>query len=448
MQIQSLVIPVEVSRVTWKFCRLLEEPDFGPGDRLHTAVFIVQTHAIKTSGGDVHWFTYPNVYKLLVQAEIGEKRIGLLAAIGFSLFTDNLLSKNCVDVPGQEYPPGITILPMESRTLKPFSKTNLVVIASARPVQKDEKNEKLLTFGDSLIVDPGSSSVAAKAHLARIIKSLPEKLLVFLTHHHVDHIEGLTIVQQQNPQAIILAHESTLKRAGKAVKAFDCMAVSGGARLLVAGQELEIIAAPGHTDSHLALFHLGVRTLIAGDHCVGEGSSFLDADSGGNMQEYLCTTRQFIELRPHFIVPMHGRPNFWPIHLLKGYIRHREARELKILKAIENGARTAYEIVSEAYKETPATAWPAALHNVKLHVEHLNQSNSLPLDFSIKAFQNSSGAAFFFNHVPTAVSEVIRSCMSYRHKAALSGISGSIVLVVAIGLSLLWAKCKHYHARA
>jgi glyoxylase-like metal-dependent hydrolase (beta-lactamase superfamily II) len=71
---------------------------------------------------------------------------------------------------------------------------------------------------------------------------------------------------------------------GAATTGFNCIAVEGGSKLLIAGQELEIISAPGHTDGHLALLHRMTGTVLVGDHCVGQGSSVLDPSSGANMQ--------------------------------------------------------------------------------------------------------------------------------------------------------------------
>jgi glyoxylase-like metal-dependent hydrolase (beta-lactamase superfamily II) len=45
--------------------------------------------------------------------------------------------------------------------------------------------------------------------------------------------------------------------------------VKGGDVLTIAGQDILVVSAPGHTDGHLALFHAPSRMLIAGDHCVG-----------------------------------------------------------------------------------------------------------------------------------------------------------------------------------
>lgn len=58
--------------------------------------------------------------------------------------------------------------------------------------------------------------------------------------------------------------------------------------------------------------------------------------------------------------------------------RHREAREAKILSVIQSGAKTAYQVVSQAYQETPSAYWLAALSNVKLHIKHLKNLNQIP----------------------------------------------------------------------
>lgn len=54
----------------------------------------------------------------------------------------------------QEYPPGVKIIPLGSRTGKPFSTTNLVVFAPENIANNyDDKN--FVACGDALILDPG-----------------------------------------------------------------------------------------------------------------------------------------------------------------------------------------------------------------------------------------------------------------------------------------------------
>lgn len=58
--------------------------------------------------------------------------------------------------------------------------------------------------------------------------------------------------------------------------------------------------------------------------------------------------------------------------------RNRRSRETSILKAIENGAETLFDIVSDVYSDVDRSAWIAAASNVRLHVDYLAQQDKLP----------------------------------------------------------------------
>ncbi|CAK9230451.1 unnamed protein product [Sphagnum jensenii] len=421
---------------SWRYWKYVEEPAYGPGPAVHTIVFIIEILRNDASfSADGEWFDPLEAYNLLVGSDSKQKRIGPLATLAFSShFPPDLSFKYNLCVQGQEYPPGIFIAPMESATMLPFSKTNLVVFAPTGPLPKHAIDTGAAkAFGDALICDPG-----CHPQLAKVVNELPRKLLVFLTHHHFDHIDGLPTVRKQNPQAIIIAHQKTLQRMGKATTGFNCIAVEGGSKLLIAGQELEIISAPGHTDGHLALLHRMTGTVLVGDHCVGQGSSVLDPSSGANMQDYLDTCNRLLDLEPKVIVPAHGKPNLWPANMLHTYIKHREEREAKVLDAILGGARTAYEVVAEAYKDTPAAFWPAALKNVKLHVEHLDYLHKLPPDFDLEEFERSAKIPFYLRCFPSVAQYALRR--RARFGTPLAG--GLSLVVVAGAVACLWKKKK------
>lgn len=217
--------------------------------------------------------------------------------------------------------------------------------------------------------------------------------MVFVTHHHPDHVDGLSVIQKTNPDAILLAHENTMHRIGKDDWSLGYTSVVGGEKISVGGQRLQVIFAPGHTDGHMALLHINTHALIVGDHCVGQGSAVLDVFSGGNMADYFRTTYQFLELSPYTLIPMHGRVNMWPKHMLCQYLKNRRDRESSILKAIENGGTTLFDLVSAIYKEVDCGLWFVAASNVRLHVEHLAEMHKLPEGFSLETF-NRSIAAF------------------------------------------------------
>ncbi|KAJ4948026.1 hypothetical protein NE237_026726 [Protea cynaroides] len=125
---------------------------------------------------------------------------------------------------------------------------------------------------------------ALRYQLMEIVTALPRKLVVFVTHHHHDHVDGLSIIQKCNPDATLLAHENTMRRIGKGDWSLGYTSISGGEEICIGGERLKTIFAPGHTDGHMALLHVSSHSLVVGDHCVGQGSAVLDYTSGGNMK--------------------------------------------------------------------------------------------------------------------------------------------------------------------
>lgn len=58
--------------------------------------------------------------------------------------------------------------------------------------------------------------------------------------------------------------------------------------------------------------------------------------------------------------------------------RNRRSREASILKAIEDGAKTLFDIVAYVYSDVDRSVWMFASSNVRLHVDHLAQQHKLP----------------------------------------------------------------------
>uniref|UniRef100_A0A803MYM1 Metallo-beta-lactamase domain-containing protein n=1 Tax=Chenopodium quinoa TaxID=63459 RepID=A0A803MYM1_CHEQI len=498
----------------WKFWKFVEEPEFGPGPPIQT-VFITGYYGVDDKSCDVacQWMSWSNCSKWLSEVTQDSYRMGPLVVNGF--LHDSKYSKWHVprNLNYQEYPLGVRLVPMESRTGKPFSTTNLLVIAP-QIVANGESGKDFIAHGDALIIDPGCKS-RLHQQLADIIAALPRKLVVFVTHHHPDHVDGLSAIQKCNPDAILLAHENTMHRIGKGMKLMlilcglvlkcslktrrlglskilgsttlsahlvntvlergfcfsftvsniyiilfvyaylagcknvltaiqvylvvSCFkiilekysvsgidldlfslapatsvqsftgvtydwslgytSVAGGEEINIGGQRLQVIFAPGHTDGHMALLHINTHSLIVGDHCVGQGSAVLDAFSGGNMGEYFNTTYKFLELCPNTLIPMHGRVNLWPKHMLCRYLKNRRDRESSILSAIENGSTTLFDIVSTIYKDVDRVLWFVAASNVRLHVEHLAQQHKLPEGMSLTKFRRTFGLHFAINWI-------------------------------------------------
>ncbi|KAK1437635.1 hypothetical protein QVD17_03429 [Tagetes erecta] len=375
------------SLIEWTFFKLEEEPNFGPGS------FSIQTLYIT---GDLppnlhfkdncQWTCKETCISLLLQVKPGGHRVGPLVVNG-PLMQQSHSFKLPPTLRCQEYPLGVNIIPMESTTAKPFHTTNLIVFAPPNNHVNYEPTQ-FVAHGDAMIVDPGCRSHFNK-ELAEIVSALPRKLIVFVTHHHRDHVDGLSTIQKSNPEACLLAHENTMRRIQKDDWSSGYTTVCGAEEICIGGEKLRIISAPGHTDGHLALLHVSTNSLIVGDHCVGQGSAVLDITSGGNMSDYFQTTYNFMDLSPNTLISMHGRINLWPKHMLCGYLKNRRNREDTILKAIESGSNTLFDIVAYTYADVDRSLWVHAASNVRLHVDHLDHQKKLPKDFSFGNFNNS-----------------------------------------------------------
>ncbi|KAL1553597.1 hypothetical protein AAHA92_14253 [Salvia divinorum] len=385
----------KTTNVKWNLFKVIEEPEFGPGPPVKTLYIVGGSEIHDWKLGDCSkWMSTQSCADLLLEVKPHNDRIGPLVVVG--LLNDSLQTRN-LHTPStlrcQEYPPGVNIVPMKSRTAKPYNTTNLIVFVPGTS-DDDFGGGDFLARGDALIVDPGCSSVMHK-ELEQIVAALPRKLIVFVTHHHHDHVEGLSVVQKSNPEATLVAHENTARRIGKGDWTLGHIPVVGSEEICIGGHHLRFISAPGHTDGHVALLHVATNSLIVGDHCVGQGSALLDITAGGNMSDYFDTTYKFLEMSPHVLIPMHGRVNMWPKHMLCGYLKNRRKRESSISKAIEEGAKTLFDIVKYTYAEVARGLWIHAASNVRLHIDHLALHNKLPKEFSIQRFQSSCKLNFF-----------------------------------------------------
>ncbi|KAL6010842.1 hypothetical protein ACLOJK_001284 [Asimina triloba] len=166
------------------------------------------------SGRAIKWMPIQHGLELLLEVTLGKDRVGPLMSTELLVDLADLRKwKVPQALKFQEYPPGVTLVPLRSRTQRPFLTTNLVVIAADNDSEGCEVSS-FAAYGDALIIDPGCHS-GCHAELKDIVTALPRKLVVFVTHHHIDHIDGLSVVEKCNPDAILLAHKNTMHRIGK-----------------------------------------------------------------------------------------------------------------------------------------------------------------------------------------------------------------------------------------
>jgi hydroxyacylglutathione hydrolase len=134
----------------------------------------------------------------------------------------------------------------------------------------------LLTRGQrAVVVDPGDAA-PVQARLEADGLSL-EAILV--THHHVDHQGGIAaLVERWQPKVFAPASESITGGNHP---------LSGGERLDILGETLDVLAVPGHTLGHLAYYAKGA--LFCGDTLFGAGCGRLFEGSPAQMAASLAS---------------------------------------------------------------------------------------------------------------------------------------------------------------
>ena len=123
-----------------------------------------------------------------------------------------------------------------------------------------------------------------------------------------------------------------------------------GDRLSNGSFEFEVLRTPGHSPGHICLYEPRKRWLFCGDHVLFETIPHvgLHPQSGDNpLRDYINSLEKVEALKIGFIFPGHG-PVFNSLKLRAAEIlRHHEQREKAVMKVLNEGLKTAYQVAAE-----------------------------------------------------------------------------------------------------
>ncbi|MEV3990040.1 MBL fold metallo-hydrolase [Streptomyces sp. NPDC049837] len=235
----------------------------------------------------------------------------------------------------------------------------------------DGTNTWILSEPDSplaVVVDPGPLD---DAHLRRVIDTA-ERLgkrvaLTLLTHGHPDHAEGAGRFAELTGTPV-RALDPTLRLGDEGLTA--------GKAVEVGGLELRVVPTPGHTADSLS-FHLPAdRAVLTGDTILGRGTTVV-AHPDGRLGDYLDSLRRLRSLTVddgvHTVLPGHGPVLEDAQGAVEYYLAHRATRLAQVETAVENGHRTAAEVVAHVYADVDRSLWPAAELSVRAQLEYLTE---------------------------------------------------------------------------
>lgn len=232
------------------------------------------------------------------------------------------------------------------------------------PMTLDGTNTWILaepSASEAVVVDPGPDD---QAHLDRILAHCAAQDLrvsvILLTHGHLDHSEGVSVLQRRTRASVRAWHPA------------DADALHPGERLQVAGLDIEVLATPGHSSDSVT-FHLpGDRALLTGDTVLGRGTTVV-AWPDGHLADYLGSLELLRDAAGQVdqLLPGHGPVLPDPAQVLTSYVEHRRARLEQVRQAVSQGATTAEAVVDAVYGDLAADLRAAALLSTRAQLEYL-----------------------------------------------------------------------------
>ncbi|WP_031509241.1 MBL fold metallo-hydrolase [Streptomyces megasporus] len=246
-----------------------------------------------------------------------------------------------------------------------------VLAPNPSPMTLDGTNTWIVAEPDSslaVVIDPGPLD---EGHLRKVIATVERTgrrvALTLLTHGHADHAEGAARFAELTGTAV-RALDPALRLGDEGLTAGDVITTGG--------LELRVVPTPGHTADSLS-FHLPAdAAVLTGDTILGRGTTMV-AHPDGRLGDYLDSLRRLRSLTVddgvHTVLPGHGPVLDDAQGAVEYYLAHRAKRLAQVETAVENGHRTASEVVAHVYADVDRTLWPAAELSVRAQLEYLEE---------------------------------------------------------------------------
>jgi glyoxylase-like metal-dependent hydrolase (beta-lactamase superfamily II) len=221
-------------------------------------------------------------------------------------------------------------------------------------------NSWLVGRDPTWLIDPGPALDTHLDALAAEIRARGGLGGVALTHSHQDHSEAVPLIRERFPGVGVAAARGDVDGLLSDGDTFGPLAV---------------LATPGHAPDHLA--YLVGSAALTGDAVLGEGSVFVFPDPGA-LSGYLRGLRRLRESGVAVLGPGHGPPVLDAAAKIDEYVAHRLDRERSLVAALDDGLRSADDLLDRVWSDAPAFLRPAAAATLAAHLDKLDEEGRLP----------------------------------------------------------------------
>ena len=218
---------------------------------------------------------------------------------------------------------------------------------------------------DVAIVDAGPADTR---HLQALTDAVGKRTLraLVVTHTHIDHSPAVAALHERSG-ALRVGRLSTHPEFQDTTFASD-IAVEEGTRVTGEGWTLRAVLTPGPASNHVCWYLEEEQQLFTGDHVLGTVSPVI-LPPDGSMRAYLDSLERLKALPLTAFLPGHGPRLPETMAVLNGLIRHRLARESKVVRELAAApGSTLAELVGKVYTDVPPDMHPWASYSLLAHL--------------------------------------------------------------------------------
>ncbi len=198
------------------------------------------------------------------------------------------------------------------------------------PMTGPGTNTYLLGRREVAVIDPGP---ALDSHVEAILEAGDGRIRwVLATHTHPDHSPAALRLQQATGAQLIGAlmaeddgHQDTTFQPD--------LGLCDGQLLSSAEFSLRAVATPGHVGNHFCFYLEQEQTVFTGDHIM-QGATVVIVPPSGDMADYIASLQKLKQFPVRRLAPAHGHLMGEAGRVVDELVRHRLAREAKVVEAL------------------------------------------------------------------------------------------------------------------